>query len=73
MDWLVWHNLVNEDDLKRPIVLLKVVNASLALHPRNIPGGVGWVGSNSDYYKAISVYMQLQLPDGTELGNSMCH
>ena len=31
-------------------------------------GGVGWVGSNSDY-KAISVQLQLQLPTGTELGN----
>ena len=39
LDWLVWFNLVNEDDLKRPIVPSKVVNASLELHPRTIPGG----------------------------------
>ena len=29
----------------------------------------GWGGSNSDY-KAISVQLQLQLPAGTELGNT---
>ena len=68
---LVWFGrfgLVNEDDLKRHLVSLKVTKASLELHLGTIPGGVGWVGSNSDY-KAISVQLQLQLPIGTELGN----
>ena len=66
--WLVWFGLVNVDDLKRPLVPLKVAKPSLELHLGTIPGRVGWVGSNSDY-KAISVQLQLQLPAGTELGN----
>ena len=46
--------------------------AGLELHLRTIPGrvgsgGVGWVQSD---YRAISVQLQLQLPAGTELGNS---
>ena len=41
--------------------------AGLELILRTIPGGVGWVQSD---YTAISVQLQLQLPDGTELGNS---
>ena len=50
--WLVWFSLVNEDDLKRPLVPSKVSKASLELHLRTIPGrvasaGLGWVGSNS--------------------------
>ena len=46
--------------------------AGLELHLRTIPGRVGsgrvgWVQSD---YKAISVQLQLQLPTGTELGNT---
>ena len=68
--WLVvWFSLVNKDDLKRPLVPSKVAKASLELHLGTIPGRVGWGRSNSDY-KAISVQLQLQLPAGTELGNS---
>ena len=73
--WYVWFGLLNEDDLRGPLLPLKVVKSSLELHFVTIPGGVGsvgllgcWVGSNSDY-KAISVQLQLQLPAGTELGN----
>ena len=39
--WLVWFSLVNEDDLKRPLVPSKVSKASLELHLRTILGGVG--------------------------------
>ena len=60
--------MVNEDDLKRPLVPSKVAKASLELHLGTIPGRVGLVGSNTDY-KAISVQLQLQLPAGTKLGN----
>ena len=58
--------MVNEADLKRPLVPLKVAKASLELHLGIIPGRVGScrVGSNSDY-KSISD----QLPAETELGN----
>ena len=38
---LVWFSLVNENDLKRPLVPSKVSKASLELHLRTIPGGVG--------------------------------
>ena len=70
---MVWFGLVNINDLRRPLVHLKLAKASLELHLGTIPGrvgsvGVGSVGSNSDY-KAISVQLQLQLPAGTELGN----
>ena len=40
--WYVWFGFVNEADLKRPLVPLKVVKASLELHFGTIPG---WVGS----------------------------
>ena len=72
---LVWFGLVNEDNLKRPLVPLKVAKPSLELHLETIPvgvgwGRVGWVWSNSDY-NAISVQLQLQLPTGIELGNML--
>ena len=60
--------MVIEEDLRRPLVPLKVSKCSIELHLGTIPGRVGWVGSNSDY-NAISVQLQLQLPTGTELGN----
>ena len=36
--WSVWFGLVNEDDLKRPLVPLKVAKAILELHLETIPG-----------------------------------
>ena len=44
---LVWYDrfgLVNEDNLKRPLVPLKVAKFRLKLHLGTIPGGVGSVG-----------------------------
>ena len=41
---LVWYDrfgLVNEDNLKRPIVPFKVAKSSLDLHLGTIPGRVG--------------------------------
>ena len=67
--WLVLFGLVNEDDLERPQVPSKVANAKLELHLGTILDRFGSVRFNSDY-KAISVQFQLQLPAGTELGNS---
>ena len=69
--WYVWFGLVSEDDLKRPLVPLKVAKFSPELHLGTIPGRLGWVGSDSDY-KAISVQLQMQLPAGTELRYSQC-
>ena len=48
MVWYVWFGLVNEVDLKRPLVPLIVAEASLKLHLGTIPGrvgsgGLGWV------------------------------
>ena len=60
--------MVIEEDLRRPLVPLKLSKCSIELHLGTIPGRVGWVGSNSDY-TAISVQLQLQLNAGTELGN----
>ena len=40
---LVWFGLVNKNDLKRPLVHLKLAKASLELHLGTIPGQVGWV------------------------------
>ena len=39
----VWFGLVNESDLKRPLVPLKVAKAILELHLETIPGRVGSV------------------------------
>ena len=39
--WLVWFGLVNEDNLKRSLVPLKVALASLELNIGTIPGLVG--------------------------------
>ena len=62
---------MKEDDLKGPLVILKVAKSSLDLHLGTILGRVScWVGSNSDY-KAISVQLQLQMPTGTELGKNI--
>ena len=38
---LVWFGLVNINDLRRPLVHLKLAKASLELHPGTIPGGIG--------------------------------
>ena len=72
--WQIWFGLVNEDNLKGPLVPLKVAKSSLELHLGTILvevdwGWVGWGGSNSDY-KVISVQLQLQLSAGTELGKT---
>ena len=45
--WYVWFGLVNEDDLKRPLVPLKLAKASLKLHLETISGRVGSVCSGS--------------------------
>ena len=39
--------MVNEDELQRKLVPLKVAKASLELHLGTIPGGVGWGGVGS--------------------------
>ena len=45
--WYVQFGLVNDDDLKRPLVPLKLAKPNLELHLGTIPGRVGWgrVGS----------------------------
>ena len=42
MVWYVWFGFVNEADLKRPLIPLKVAKARLELHFGTIPA---WVGS----------------------------
>ena len=69
--WQVWFGLVKEDDLKGPLVPLKVAKSRSASWNYPGSGWVGcWVGSNS-YYKAISVQLQQQVSIGTELGKNI--
>ena len=42
--WYFWFGLVNEDNLKRPLVPFKVTKTSLERHLGTIPGGLGKVG-----------------------------
>ena len=53
---VVWSGLFYEEDIKKPLVPLKVAKASLELHLETIPVRVGPVRSNSDI-KADSVQL----------------